>query len=277
MVYTVTQLVTDAFHTSGIVGEEFETVSGEQQNKGFRLLNSLLAKKTADKSGIPYFIEYNSYFVIGQEQYVIPGLISVDTLTFFIDNPPAVPPPVPPPYATTPVPSITGAGNQVRYAMRQVDRKIYWATPRANQIMSLPYQYTVERQFGGSTNTQPGVLPNPLGGASIYVYFLPVQAYQFQLWGLFSLNSVTMGQDLSLTLDQFYIDFLMYELAERLCADYDYSMPEGAAHQLEEYQMIIDKREQRLDLNHQSISALSQTTDGVNYAWANLSTGWNVP
>ena len=74
MVYTVTQLVTDAFHTSGIVGEEFETVSGEQQNKGFRLLNSLLAKKTADKSGIPYFLEYNSYFVIGQEQYVItPG------------------------------------------------------------------------------------------------------------------------------------------------------------------------------------------------------------
>ena len=86
-----------------------------------------------------------------------------------------------------------------------------------------------------------------------------------------------MGQDLSLTLDQFYIDFIMYELAERLCADYDYSMPEGAAHQLEEYQMIIDKREQRLDLNQQSISALSQTTDGVNYAWANLSTGWNVP
>ena len=54
-------------------------------------------------------------------------------------------------------------------------------------------------------------------------------------------------------------------------------MPPGAAKQLESYQMIIDKREQRLDLTQQTISALSQTTDGVNYAWANLSTGWSVP
>ena len=276
MAYTVTQFISDAFNCSGIVGKEFEQVSGEQFAEGLQLLNSLLAKKTADKSGIPYMLEYNSYFIIGQEQYPIPGLITVDTMTFFIDNPPATPT-APPPYATTPVPFVQGAGNQVRYAMRQVDRKTYWSTPRANQIMSLPYQYTVERQFGGSTNTQPGVLPNPFGGASIFVYFLPVQAYAFQIWGLFSMQNVTQGQDLAGSLDQFYIDFLKFELAERICAEYDYSFPPGAAKQLDEYQLIIDKREQRLDLTQTQISVLSQTTDGVNYAYANLGTGWTVP
>jgi hypothetical protein len=260
MVYTVTQLVSDGFNCSGVVGKEFEQVSGEQFNEGLSYLNSLLAKKTADKSGIPYFLQYEANFIIGQEQYYIPGLIRIDSMTFFIDSPPdpIIVNPVPAP----PVPFVQSAGQQVRYAMRQVDRKLYWSTPRANQILSLPYQYTVERQFGG---------------ASVYVYFLPNVQYVYQIWGLFALNNVMLGQDLSLTLDQFYIDFLKFELAERICAEYDYNMPEGAAHQLEEYQMIIDKREQSMDLFQQTISPLSQITDGVNYAWANLGVGWSVP
>lgn len=274
VVYTVTELVSSAFNTSGIVGKEFEQVSGEQFTEGFNLLNSLLAKKTADKSGIPYFLRYRSSFVIGQEQYLIPGLISVDSMTFFIDNQQG-PPLTPPANATSPIPSIQGAGNQVRYAMRQVDRKLYWSTPRANQILSLPYQYYVERQFGGSTTV--GANPQQLGGASIFVYFLPVQNYTFEIWGLFSLNSVTINQDLSGSLDQFYIDFLKFELAERICAEYDYTLPPGAAKQLEEYQLIIDKREQQMDLKQQTISPLSQITDGINYAYANLGTGWSVP
>lgn len=260
MVYTVNNLISDAYNCSGVVGKEFEQVSGQQYTEGLGYLNSVLAKKTADKSGIPYYLEYNANFIIGQEQYYIPGLISIDTLTFFISNPPdpIIVNPVPAP----PTPGVAPAGNQVRYALRKVERKQYWATPRANQIQSLPYQYYVERQFGG---------------ASLYVYFLPIQPYQFQIWGLFSLNNVALNQDLSLTLDQFYIDFIKFELAARICAEYDYNFPEGAAAQLAEYQAIIDKREQRLDLTQQTISPLSQIGDGVNYAWANLGTGWNVP
>lgn len=260
MVYTVTQLISDGFNCSGVVGKEFEQVSGEQFAEGLQYLNSLLSKKTADKSGIPYFLQYNANFIIGQEQYFIPGLISIDSMTFFIDSPPD--PIIVNPVPMSPIGAPIGAGNQVRYAMMKKDRKSYWATPRANQIMSLPFQYYYERQFGG---------------ASVYVYFLPVQQYQFQIWGLFSLNNVVLGQDLSLTLDQFYIDFLKFELAKRICAEYNYSFPEGAASQLDEYQMIIDKRVQRLDLTQQQISVLSQTTDGVNYAYANLGTGWTVP
>jgi hypothetical protein len=260
MVYPVTQLISNSFYASGIVGKEFETVSGEQQAEGLQYLNSLLAKKTADKSGIPYFLEYNANFIIGQEQYYIPGLISVDTMCFFINHPPG--PIIVNPVPASPIPGPVTPGNQVRYAMRSCDRKLYWATPRANQILSLPYQYTVERQFGG---------------ASVYVYFLPIHQYQFQIWGMFALNNVVEGQDLSLTLDQFYIDFLHFELTERICAEYNYTMPEGAANQLYQYRMIIDKREQKLDLTQQQISVLAQTTDGVNYAYANLGTGWTVP
>lgn len=260
MVYTVTQAISSAFYTAGVVGKEFEQVDGDQFNDGLVLLNSLLAKKTADKSGIPYFLQYNDNFIIGQEQYYIPGLISIETMTFFIDNPPG--PIIVNPTPAPPTPGPIGAGNQVRYSMIKVNRKQYWETPRANQILSLPYQFYYDRQFGG---------------ASVYVYFLPNAAYQFQIWGLFALNDVTLNQDLSTILDQFYIDFLKFELAERICAEYDYSMPEGAAHQLDEYRNIIDKREQRMDLTLQHVSPLTRLGDGLNYAWANLGTGWRVP
>lgn len=260
MVYTVNQLISDAYNCAGIVGKEFEQTSGEQYTEGLGYLNALLAKKTADKSGIPYFLQYNSNFVIGQEQYFIAGLISIDSMTFFIDNPPdpIIVNPVPAP----PKPLVSTTGNQVRYAMNKLDRKAYWGTPRANQIISLPYQFYYERQFGG---------------ASVYVYFLPNQTYQFQIWGLFSLNGVALNQDLNLTLDQFYIDYLKFELADRICAEYDYNFPEGAARQLAEYQAIIDKREQRLDLTQQQVSPFSRDGDGINYGYANLGTGWSVP
>ena len=260
MVYTVNNLISDAYNCAGIVGKEFEQVSGEQYTEGLGYLNSLLAKKTADKSGIPYYLQYNSNFVIGQEQYFIPELIDVDTLCFFIDSPPD--PIIVNPVPASPTPGVITPGNQVRYGMRKLDRKAYWGTPRANQITSLPYQFMIERQFGG---------------ASLFVYFLPTVAYQYQIWGLFSLNNVALNQELQLTLDQFYIDFLKFELTDRLCSEYDYTMPEGAARQLAEYQAIIDKREQRLDLVQQQISPLSVLGDGVNYGWANLGTGWGVP
>lgn len=259
MPYTTNQLIADAYYASGIVGKEFQQVDGDQINEGLIFLNFLLAKKTADKSGIPYYWEYNANFIIGQEQYFIPRLIDVDTMTFFIQTPnPVIVNPIPAP----PTPSVSTPGNQVRYAMRKVDRKAYWGTPRANQIQSLPYTFTVERQFGG---------------ASVYVYFLPNDSYQFQIWGLFSLAEVVLEQDLLLTIDKFYIDYLRFELAVRLCNEYNYTVPAGVQAQLDEYEMIIDKREQRMDLTQTTISPLSQITDGVNYAWANLGTGWSVP
>jgi hypothetical protein len=238
MTYTVTELVTNAFYKSGVVGKEFQEISGSQLNDGIEMLNDLLADKTADKGGIPYFLEYNGVMVPGQEAYPIPNLIQIETLTFFI---------------------VDQSGNQVRYGVRKVDRKTYWNTPRANNIDSLPFQYYMERNFGGAT---------------VYFYFYPNQAYPFQMWALFSLANVVPGQDLDLTIDKFYQNYLKYLLAVRICNEYDFSVPPGVQRQLDSYDLIIDKREQRIDLYNTIISPLQTSGDGINYAWANLGTGW---
>ena len=238
MVYTVTQLVTNAYYKSGVIGREFQTISGSELNDGIEMLNDLLADKTADKGGIPYFLEYDGVMVPGQERYVIPGLISVETVTFFITAPGA---------------------NTVRYAVTQVDRKRYWGTPRANNIQSLPYQVMLQREFDG---------------ASLYFYFVPNQAYPFQLWGLFSLDQVAANQDLDLTVDKFYQNYMKYLLAVRICNEFNYTIPPGVQKQVDMYELTIQKREQQMDLYEQSISALSSSSDGLNYAWANLGSGW---
>lgn len=241
MVYTVTELITSAYYKAGILGQEFQTALGTELNEGLISLNDLLADKTADKGGIPYLLEYNGVFIPAQERYYIPTLIGAESMTFQI---------------------VDASGTSVRYAMRPVNRKQFFATPRANNIQSIPYQYFVQREFGG---------------ASIYVYFLPDKAYPFQIWGLFSLTSVTYNQDLDLTLDKFYQNYLKFLLAERLCVNFDYSVPVGIRRQLDMYELTIDKREQQLDLTQQTLSPLTNIVDGLNYAYVNLSTGWTVP
>lgn len=242
MTYTVTELIADAYYTSGIVGREFEQVSGSQLNDGLRALNALLDKKTLDKQAIPYFTQFNSTMVVGQEKYFVPGLISAETAVFFIDP--------------------------VRYPVRIVDRKYYWATPRANNIQSLPYQCTMERTFD---------LASGQTGSDVYFYFLPSQAYPYQIWGIFALANVSFNDDLQANMSPFYRDFLHFELSDRLCNIFNYVLPPGPQRELDSFRLMLDKREQRLDLVQTNISALSNNYDGMNYAWYNLGTGWGVP
>ena len=80
----------------------------------------------------------------------------------------------------------------VRFSMSELTRKEYFATPRVDQLQALPFSYRVERC---------------LGGANVYLYFVPNEGYEVKVWGKFSLNDVTLDQDLSLTYDGFYISY----------------------------------------------------------------------
>ena len=78
-----------------------------------------------------------------------------------------------------------------------------------------------------------------------------------------------------LGLDQFYISYLKYRLAERLCIEYDYTVPAGVSKILEEMQEQISKRSQQIDLKNSIISTLGTMTS-LNYAQVNLGRGWSI-
>jgi hypothetical protein len=124
MAYTALQLITRSYYLSQVVSRELQTVSGDQITDGLYLLNALLDFKGSDLRLIPYFQRYNFSAVVGQEEYFIPNLLYVDTLTFNIGD--------------------------VRYSMIEKTRSQYFGSPRVDNIEALPFTYRVERELGGS-------------------------------------------------------------------------------------------------------------------------------
>jgi hypothetical protein len=242
MSYTVLKLISNAYYLAGIVSREFQAVSGTQHADGLDLLNDVLAEKTVDQGMIPYVTKYNLSTVVGQENYEVPDLISINTLTFVKDD--------------------------VRYAMNKMFRRKYFGSNRANNVQSLPYHYHFERH-----GPQNGGLIAP--GGTLSLYFLPDSVYEMEIWGLFRLASVTLNQDLELTLDRFYISYLRYALARILCVEFNYSVPEELQRKLDEMQLQIDKSSAPLDLTLQKLSSLDPEAQTINYAIANFG-GWTV-
>lgn len=145
----------------------------------------------------------------------------------------------------------------IRYSMQQQQRKRYFGSPRVNNIQSLPMSWHVERCFGG---------------ANLYIYFLPNLNYPLEITGKFSLGDVSLGQDLSLSLDGFYIEYLRYALAEQIASEYNIKLTDENAKKLRDLEYtIIDVSP--IDLSMTKVSSL-QLSPTLNYAIANLSNGW---
>ena len=151
--------------------------------------------------------------------------------------------------------------NQVRYAMKYEQRNAYKGSSRVENIQTLPNQWYFERQFGGG---------------NLYVYFKPDQNYPMQINGIFNIPSVVLGQDLSLTFDEFFTTYLHFALADRICAEFAYDTPIGVKQQLSKYEAFINKKSRILDLRITKTSTL-QNRGTFNWAFVNLGNGWVTP
>ena len=150
--------------------------------------------------------------------------------------------------------------DDVRYSMQEQKRNQFFGSDRVTNVETLPYLWHVEREFGG---------------ARLFIYFEPDQAYPMELWGMFRLSQVIEGQDLSLTIDKFYTTYLRYALADRICAEFNYTTPPNVVKQLGKYEAFIDKKSRPLDLQMQKMSTLHKRSR-MGWAQANLGKGWTV-
>lgn len=239
MAYTSQKLINEAWYLSGIVSRELETVSGSQIDDGLFRLNGFLAMKSADTGLIPYYEVVNGNFITGQELYYFPNLTHIETLTFYLENP--------------------NDANSVRYSMQEATREQYFATGRVEQIETLPYQWHLERVFGG---------------ANLRVYYLPQQDYPFQLVGKFQLQQTVLNQDLSLIYDPFYIEYLLYGLAQYLCEWYNVVPPPFVVKQLTAFENSI-RDTSPMDLTIRKMQYFSSQS-GISYGQANIGRGFTV-
>lgn len=223
MTYTANQLITDAYYTSDIVSREFETPTGGQLTDGLRFLNDLIGDKALETNLVPYLSKFNLNAIVGQTDYFIPNLVSIETYTFFINN--------------------------IRYSTYNVNFKKFQGCFRAVDVKSLPWQWNARRV---------------LGGMLLSVYFVPDVAYPMEIYGQFSLSEVTQFQDLSISYDRYYINYLKFELADRLCTEFGYLVPDSVSKQLFKYQKMIDENLSSKDLTIEKISTMGQQ-ESINY------------
>jgi hypothetical protein len=145
----------------------------------------------------------------------------------------------------------------VRYSMLPQKRITYFGSGRINDIDSLPFSWHIERA---------------VGGANLYIYFVPNIAYPLQITGKFSLSNVVLGQDLLLTMDQFYIEYLRYGLAEQIAAEYNIPLQPQANERLKEMEKMITDISPP-DLQMVKMSSLQKNV-AINYADVNIGRGW---
>lgn len=216
MPYTARQLIINAYHTSNIISTDYEAISGSYLQDGLFRLNSILDVLAINEDHIPYYRTYDFNTVIDQEEYFVPNMIAATTFTFRLDT-----------------------NNQVRFATRRVSRDDYWGTDRVENIGPYPGIWQFERVKGGS---------------NIYMFPVPKKVYPAQLLGKFSLQNVEINEDLTQTYDNFYIEYLMYLLAEKLCDYFSVVVPPS-----------VNKNIAKLEQYTTDISPMDTSIDKLSY------------
>lgn len=231
MAYTALTLITKAYYLSQVVSRELQTVSGSQIADGLELLNALLDVKGSDLRLIPYFKRDAFVTIANVEEYYRPNLLQIDAMTFNIGT--------------------------VRYPMRELTRREYFASGRVDDIANLPWSFRQERE---------------LGGTRIYLYFLPGGEYTVKLSGKFGLTNVSLTEDLSLTYDLYYLEYLRYALAEYICSDYGCTFPDQSAQKFSEIRKkLMDINPADLKLNKRSYFT---TNRGIDWQFVNCGVGY---
>lgn len=236
MSYTALQLINRSLYLSQIVSRELQNATGAQIEDGLYLLNAMLDFRATDLGLLPYYQQYNfdttAGSVVGGSYVVnIENLYAVDSITFNIGD--------------------------VRYPVALMSRTEFFATPRVDNIATLPFSARCERV---------------LGGMNIYFYFEPADTYDFRVWGKFGLDNVTLETDLSTIYDLYYIEYMRYALAEYLCSEYVIPFPSVAAKRLQVMRKKIDY------VSPPDLTCKKATYFGTNfgYDWqsVNLIKGW---
>lgn len=230
----VAQIVANAWYLSGIVSRDLETISGSQSQDGLQMLNFILDEKNMNGRFIPFYTSYTFPGVVGQEAYQIDGLVELETMVVNIGD--------------------------VRYPMQKTLRRFYKGAGRVDGLQSLPYNYFATRN---------------LDGTLIEVYFEPAQTNMiFTITGRFMLNNVTLTTTISDTLPSYYLNYLQYKLARRLCDWYSYELSDQKMQTLFELEKLVDNVNPQ-DLTLQIVTCFPDKSP-TNWGDVNFGRGWRA-
>jgi hypothetical protein len=147
--------------------------------------------------------------------------------------------------------------DNVRYKMIRDSQQRFWGDSRVEDISSLPFHYYSQRA---------------VGGMQFYLYFTPDADYRFEITGKYRIETLTLDIDTSFFLDRFYVSYLKYKLAKRLCDFYGHQFPGQLEPTLKGLEAQLNKMV-GVDLTIKKPSNFSRGGN-FSYGQANLGKGW---
>lgn len=155
---------------------------------------------------------------------------------------------------------------------------INWVLTRA-----LNYDQVAEMQAGNLVNVTGGTVnANTYWQQTNAIATVGTDSITFTAYNNISFaNFSTQGNALISVkrpegIDQFYITYLRYALADRICAEYNFDTPRNVSEQLDKYQRLIDKNSRPLDLRLKKVSIL-QKGRALNWGQVNIGKGYTTP
>lgn len=235
----VSELIGNAYYLSNIVARDLQTVSPSQTSDGLQMLNEIISEKSSDGRFIPYYGRETFSGVVGQEEYFVNNLVYIESLVC--------------------------TGQQFRFSMQPIDRRKYWGDSRANNINSSPSPtYYTERAIDSISK---------IPGMKIFVYFKPSDpSYTFTLNGRFALGTFTLGDTISDSLEAFYLSYLKYKLASRLCEFYSLPFEDYKVNTLYKLERQVDDVNP-IDTTIKKFSSFKRQPQGY-WSNVNLGHGW---
>lgn len=232
--YTVNKLITNAFYLSKVRSKDFQTVGGDDITVGLELLNEVLSELCINTKMIPYYKEYVTAAVIGQEKYFIPNLVEPFSVTFNMTT--------------------------VRYATSQLTRRQFHSTTRVDGIIAMPFNSSFERTLNGC-DLYLQFLPAETYPLKIWGKF----SYEFVTHG-------DLINNMLLTYDLFMIRYLKHLLAKEICNYYGVEMPPQIEQVLQRISDNLNDMNP-IDLTSRSISLYNEK-NSLNWAEVNLGRGF---
>lgn len=234
MAYSVNKLITNAFYLSKVRSKDFQTVGGDDIAIGLDLLNEVLAETAINTKMIPYYTEYVTAAVIGQEKYFIPYLVEPFSLTFNLTT--------------------------VRYATCDLSRRQFHSTTRIDGVIALPFNSSFERTLGGC-NLYVQFLP-----ADTYPFKI------WGKFAMEMLTAGDLTSDLLETYDMFYVRYLRHLLSVEICNYYGVALNPEVKAVLDRISANLNDMNP-IDLTSRKLD-MYDDKNAINWAQANLGRGF---
>lgn len=237
---TVRQLIEQAYFTASIKNFQLESVGPGDMAIGLQLLNEVADEVTKLTGRSSYTSKY--LLTIGD------GLgVDGSSEEYFIPG-------------LVELFTVTYTLGSVRYALYPEGRQRYLASARVNNVKSLPSKSYYERV---------------MGGANLFFYALPSQNFEATLYGKFSIGPFSYTDDLSITLEPFFIKFFRYSVAQELARMFGYSLSPDINQEISDARKRIAKISPK-DMQVNFVSSFGNRS-GISYPDANIGQGWGPP